>query len=40
MTQEAVSMHKRPLSFPKLRKVPKQFSWVVSAWSVSAISIS
>ena len=21
-------MHKRPISFPKLRKVPKQFSWV------------
>jgi len=21
-------MHKRPISFPKLRKVPRQFSWV------------
>ncbi|HKA55918.1 MAG TPA: hypothetical protein VKJ47_19885 [Candidatus Binatia bacterium] len=21
-------MHKRPISFPKLRKLPKQFSWV------------
>jgi hypothetical protein len=28
MQQEALSMHKRPLSFSKLRKVPRQFSWV------------
>src|SRR5437867_2162833 len=28
MTKEAVRMYKRPISFPKLRKVPKQFSWV------------
>jgi hypothetical protein len=28
MIKEAVRMHKRPISFPKLRKVPKQFSWV------------
>jgi hypothetical protein len=28
ITQEAARMHKRPISFPKLRKVPKQFSWV------------
>src|SRR5215831_15671715 len=28
LIKEAVRMHKRPISFPKLRKVPKQFSWV------------
>jgi hypothetical protein len=28
MPKEAVRMHKRPISLPKLRKVPKQFSWV------------
>src|SRR5215813_6544233 len=28
LTQEACPMHKRPLSFPKLRTIPSQFSWV------------
>ena len=28
ITQEAARMHKRPISLPKLRTVPKQFSWV------------
>src|SRR4030095_214053 len=28
LIKEAVRMHKRPISLPKLRKVPKQFSWV------------
>jgi hypothetical protein len=28
MTQEADRMHKRPICFPKLRTVPRQFSWV------------
>jgi len=28
LQQEASSMHKRPLLFAKLRKVPSQFSWV------------
>jgi hypothetical protein len=28
MTKETVRMHKRPISLPKLRKVPTQFSWV------------
>ena len=33
-------MHKRPLSFPKLRKVPRSSAGSISAWSVSAISIN
>jgi hypothetical protein len=28
LTQEASTMHKRPIAFHKLRKVPQQFSWV------------
>src|SRR4029453_15337354 len=28
LIKEAVRMHKRPISLPKLRKVPPQFSWV------------
>ena len=28
LIKEVVRMHKRPISFPKLRTVPKQFSWV------------
>jgi hypothetical protein len=28
MPQEVVKMYKRPICFRKLRKVPKQFSWV------------
>jgi hypothetical protein len=28
MPTEAVRMHKHPISLPKLRKVPTQFSWV------------
>src|SRR5712691_2071923 len=28
MTQEVTSMHKHPICFPRLRKVPPQFSWV------------
>src|SRR2546425_8923321 len=28
ITQEATQMHKRPISLAKLRKVPRQFSWV------------
>jgi len=28
MTQEVTSMDKRPICFSKLRKVPKQFSWL------------
>jgi len=28
LTQEACPMHKRPISLAKLRRVPRQFSWV------------
>src|SRR5262245_23073104 len=28
LTKEAAMMHKQPLCVPKLRQVPKQFSWV------------
>ena len=28
LTQEACKMHKCPIAFHKLRKVPKQCSWV------------
>ena len=42
MKQEAVKMHKRPSSLPKLRTVPKQFSWVdqrlVRAHSIDQLS--